>query len=235
MSKELTKTAPKESSLQQWKAKQQETLVLSKLIVEGKGSLAAKEMQLTISDTLSKPILKTVFKSNATLAFSVTKVLVKRFLNSFAFATKLTDDQIDILTVDALDKFSHESLEDILLFFKMARSGKFGTTKRGVNSNLIFSEWFPMYLDLKSRERETVIENQKKARIIENKGMKDVYITYKQAMLRRLKQQEKEYINDFTKNMDRQILEDTIVSWSNDKELLPYVKLLKKKRRTITK
>ncbi|MDB0600068.1 hypothetical protein PL373_02630 [Tenacibaculum maritimum] len=65
--------------------------------------------------------------------------------------------------------------------------------------------------------------------------MKDVYITYKQAMLRRLKQQEKEYINDFTKNMDRQILEDTIVSWSNDKELLPYVKLLKKKRRTITK
>ncbi|MDB0600069.1 hypothetical protein PL373_02635 [Tenacibaculum maritimum] len=82
--------------------------------------------------------------------------------NSFAFATKLTDDQIDILTVDALDKFSHESLEDILLFFKMARSGKFGTTKRGVDSNLIFGEWFPMYLDLKSRERETVIENQKK-------------------------------------------------------------------------
>ncbi len=235
MSKELTKTAPKESSLQQWKAKQQATLDLSKLIVKGKGSLAAKEMQLTITDTLTKPILKTVFKLDTTLAFSVTKVLVKRFLNSFAFATKLTEDQVDILTVDALDKFSHESLEDMILFFKMARSGRFGATKKGVDSNLIFGEWFPLYLELKSKERESIIELKKQPSKTFGKGMQDVYITYKEAYLRNVEKSKKEYIDRFTANMDRQMLEDTITTWERDKELKKYVPLLKKKRRTVIK
>jgi hypothetical protein len=44
-----------------------------------------------------------------------------------------------------------------------------------------------------------------------------------------------DYINDFTKNMDRQMLEDTITSWSKDPELKNQVHLLKIKRLEIKK
>jgi hypothetical protein len=40
-------------------------------------------------------------------------------------------------------------------------------------------------------------------------------------------------IEEMVKNMDRQMLEDTIKDWENKPELLPYMDYLRQKRRVV--
>ncbi len=195
-----------------------------------------QERKLTIAENLQKPTLKQLFKNNGTMCFNVIEILVKRFLNSFSFSTKLNAEQIKILTADTIDHFSYESLEDVVLFFKMARSGKFGVSKRGIDGNKIFGEWLPQYLELKAIEREKLITERRKKQE-QNINIEAVQQTYKQVEERKQQEQKKqaqqEFIDDIVKNFDRQMLEDTIISWQTDEDLKKYVPLLKLKRKII--
>lgn len=219
-----------------WEAKQLKTLNLAKDIIAG-SSVAQLELQLTISQADIKPKIREVFKGREQIAFSVIKVLVNRFISSFGFATKLTNDQVEIITVDAFEKFAYDSLEDVILFLKMARSGEFGTTKRGVDSNLIFGEWFPMYQERKSIAREQLREKEKSQLNTSTTSYADVAVTYQKAIKK--KQIEKEmqtllaWIDKITKDFDRQMLEDLITDWESDEKKKHFSKYLKQKRRTI--
>lgn len=208
------------------------TLNLSKEIIEGKYNVANIEMSLTIKDCLEKPIIKTVFKQHPEVGFGVLKVLVKRFLDSFGFATKMNETQIDMLSVDAIENFRYESLEDVILFFKLARQGKFGTTSRGVDSNLIFGEWFPLYLELKSQQREEKHALEKDKLSESSLTIEDVRKSYQKQTLSIEKKIENR-INEITKDFDRAMLEDLIVDWQKSPEKYPYLKYLKKKRKEI--
>ena len=65
----------------QWKARLEETLSLSKRIIGSGSAITAQEMQLSISDTFSKPTIRSVFKGDAgQIGFSVVNVLAKRYL-----------------------------------------------------------------------------------------------------------------------------------------------------------
>ena len=216
-------------------AKQADVLVFSKKIIENKVNLASLEMKLTIQQTFNSIQIRSVFNGDAgVIGFGVVKILVTRFLNSFGFSTKLQEDQIEILTVDTLEHFGYESLEDIIIFFKMARSGKFGATKRGVDSNLIFGEWYPQYLDKKAQLRQQHYEQQKNKQVsLPPITMQDVALNYRKAMLHNLQERQSDFVDEFTKNMDRQMLEDTIISWSKDDKLKQHIDLLKFKRKTI--
>ena len=212
----------------------EEAINLSKRIIQSHSNLATEEMSITIQEALKKPLIRTVFKETPEIGLGVVKVIVTRFLDSFGFSTKQTENQIEMIAIDTLDHFSYESLEDIILFFKMARSGKFGTTKRGVDSNLIFGEWFPMYLEAKYKLREElIIQKQQNIRQEKINSLEDVYVSYRKNLLRQLKEKQQAYIENLVKNMDRQMLEDTICSWNKDKELKKHVHLLKIQRRTI--
>lgn len=225
---------PTEKSLNpQWKAKLEETLNLSKDIIQGKAGLARMEMGLQIKDTFSKPTIRSVFKQHGKIGFSVATVLVQRFADSFGFSTKLTENQVETITVDTLENFSYESLEDIILFFKMARSGKFGTTGRGIDSNLIFGDWFPKYLEQKAELREREYERKKSEMKATPVSMEDVKKTYSENQQKQNWEKAKLFVEKITKNMDRQMLEDTIIDWEKDPKKKYYVKLLKAKRRTI--
>ena len=212
----------------------EEAINLSKRIIQSHSNLATEEMSITIQEALKKPLIRTVFKETPEIGLGVVKVIVTRFLDSFGFSTKQTENQIEMIAIDTLDHFSYESLEDIILFFKMARSGKFGTTKRGVDSNLIFGEWFPMYLEAKYKLREELIkQKQQNIRQEKTSSLEDVYVSYRKNLLSQLKEKQQAYIENLVKNMDRQMLEDTICSWNKDKELKKHVHLLKIQRRTI--
>lgn len=209
-------------------------LSLSKSIISGKAQLAQLEMSLSISNTLSNIAIRTAFKENGTIGYGVANVLVNRFINAFAFSTKLDATQIEILTVDTLEHFAYESLEDIILFFKMARSGKFGTTKKAPDSNLIFGEWFPKYLDLKAIEREKQYQTKKDTLDKNNlQGAKFVEKYLKKQQIKAEKEHLQKEVDELVKFMDRQMLEDTITSFEKDKTLIEYTKLLRFKRRII--
>jgi ribosomal protein S7 len=90
-----------------------------------------------------------------------------------------------------------------------------------------------MYLEKKSDIREQVIrkkENERKDRSI---PISKVMKRHKKSLLRNITDKRLEYIEKLTKNMDRQVLEDTIDSWNNDRDLKPHVSLLKRQRRII--
>jgi hypothetical protein len=189
-------------------------------------------MQLTIQQTFDKALIKSVFKGEAgQIGFSVVNVLVTRFIDSFGFSTKLNPTQIETLTVDILENFQYETLEDIIIFLKMARTGKFGSTGRGVDSNLILGDWFPKYLDKKAEIREQNYQVEK-TEFINNNSAVDLY--YKN--IQKKKEQKKIFdnmISDIDKmvlNMDRTMLEETILDWSKKDEMKPYLDYLKRKR-----
>lgn len=211
--------------------KQQSSLDLSKKILDPKNSIAVIEMQLSLSETDSKAKMRSVFKGEtAQIGFSVVQTLVTRFLESFAFSTKLSQSQIEVLTVDTLDNFAYESLEDVILFFKMARSGKFGSAKKGIDSNLIFGEWFPQYMEQKAILRE---QSQVKPEKRQSATDEDIISFKKKLLKKKYKNKVQQHVDHITKNMDRQMLEDTILDWSKDKEKYKWVYMLKEKRRFV--
>ena len=177
--------------------------------------------------------MKSIFKGeNGQIGFSVVNILVKRFLESFGFATKMNDTQIEVLTVDTLEKFSYESLEDIILFFKMARTGQFGSTMRGVDSNLIFGEWYPMYLELKSIEREKIYQKDKDSLNKDSLTIENVRSAYQKQKNtpQQLHDKAVKRINEITEGFTRQELEDLIKVWEKDESKNPYMRLLMQKR-----
>ena len=212
---------------------------LANLIASKQIQVATIEMNLNIAKTLSKPIIRNVFKNADGDAFTLITILVKRFVDSFGFSTKMSESQIEMLSVDTFEKFSYESIEDVILFFKMCRSGSFGATNRGVDSNLIYGDWFPKYMEFKSIEREKMIEENKNKSNIDARGV-SLEAIYKNK-LKKLKSntkkdfetQVKEHVNHICKNFDRQMLEDTITDWIKDENKKDWVHLLKLKRKEI--
>lgn len=188
------------------------------------------EMGLSIPQTLSKPTIRTVFKGHDQIAYSVVNILVNRFMDSFGFSTKLSGAQLETLTVDTLENFAYESLDDIILFFKMARTGKFGSTKKGVDSNLIYGEWYPAYLELKADERERQHQKEKAEMAKGVITAEDVHKAYQQAAQRKMPQRVAAYIDKITKGITREELEEMIVEWGNDQQKKPYLDILKRKR-----
>jgi hypothetical protein len=184
---------------------------------------------------MDKPVIGSLFKNeNGHIGFSVVKILVNRFIESFGFSTKLSETQLEILTYDTLEKFSYDSFEDIVLFFKMARSGTFGTTKRGVDSNLIFGEWFPMYMEIKAEARERQQLKQKKQTEESLLSIEEVKKSYEKIKPNNtFRDRVIVYIDKITQGMTRLELEDLILAWSEDDQKKEYLNELKIKRLTI--
>jgi hypothetical protein len=211
---------------------------LSKDIISGEKNISMLEMSLKMTDTINLPAIRSVFKdNNGQIGFSVVKVLVKRFMESFGFSTKPSELMIETITVDCLDKFSYESLNDIIIFFKMARSGTFGNTDRGVDSNLIFGKWLPMYLDKKSERREDLLIAEKNKM---NENLVSIHEVKKSYNILQKEQLKKDYnikvqkrIDEITKDFDRQMLEDLIFEWEKDPTKKQFLNILKKKRKII--
>ena len=215
--------------------KQLATLDLAKNIVAGSVSVSVLEIGLTVDKNLDKPVIRGLFKNeNGQIGFAVVKVLVNRFIDSFGFSTKLSENQLEVLTVDTLEKFSYDSLEDIILFFKLARSGNFGTTKRGVDSNLIFGEWFPMYMEMKAEAREREYIKNKKTITESTISIDDVKKSYEKIKPNNsFRERVLIYIEKITEGINRLELEDLIQAWSEDEQKKPYLRELKAKRQTI--
>lgn len=193
-------------------------------------------MGVTLKGTFESSTIRSVFKGdNGQIGYSVVNVLVKRFIDSFGFSTKMNDIQIETLTVDTLERFAYETLEDVILFFKMARNGVFGSTMRGVDSNLIYGDWYPKYLELKSIEREKIVAKEQLELDNNLLSIEDVKKAYnKQHNSPQQKHDRlKALIDENTKDFTRQQLEDLISDWEKDDTKQKFLYALIAKRRDI--
>ena len=218
-------------SNQQLQARQEKTLDLARNILNGNAQISVLEMSLNIRNTFDSTNIKSIFKGeNSTIAFGVMNVLVKRFMDSFGFSTKLSESQIETITVDALEHFSYETMEDAILFFKMARQGKFGATNRGVDSNLIFGGWLPLYLAQKADLREQNYVRDKNEQNKITVDLNDVKKTYDKLKGNGMRDRVIAYIEKITKDIDRNTLEKIITEWRADPIKNEYIQLLTLKR-----
>ncbi|SDE80827.1 hypothetical protein [Riemerella columbipharyngis] len=75
--------------------------------------------------------------------------------------------QIQILAGDLYEKFQYDTMDDIILLFKMARQGDFGKVYRC--DTLEIMNWANLYLDIKAEEREKLYYDSK-AKLTEKQG-----------------------------------------------------------------
>lgn len=116
------------------------------LVSDDKFELINVERSLTIEKCVTAPLLINQ-KSNEKEIIKSIFLIVKRFNDLVNVGKKLNEDQMIALSADLFERFGGESLEDVMLFFKMARNGEFGDLYR-LDSIVILS-WVNKYLDKK--------------------------------------------------------------------------------------
>lgn len=199
-------------------------------------SLAEYENKMCLEKALEGTTLKKLAKvlDNKNL----TKIIVffiKRLSANFNVGKKFTDDQAVVLAFDLLDVFGHETLEDLLLMFKMARSGKIGDGKDfKLDSQVIFHKWVPEYLELKAEARELKYIKEKKSYTTKELTIEEVKKSYKKKIsLQEREDRRHARIDELTKDFTREDLEHLIEEWQKDEAKKKFIRYLTVKRLTI--
>lgn len=141
------------------------------LVSDDKFELINVERSLTIEKCVTAPLLINQKNNEKELIKSIF-LIVKRFNDLVNVGKKLNEDQMIALSADLFERFGGESLEDIMLFFKMARNGDFGDLYR-LDSIVILS-WVNKYLDKKTEAFHENRINEENQRIrAENDAVKN--------------------------------------------------------------
>lgn len=117
------------------------------LVSEDKFEVIKVERSLTIEKCVTAPLLINQ-KANETELIKSIFLIIRRFNELVNVGRKFSEDQMISLASDLYERFSSDSLEDVMLFFKMARSGEFGDIYR-LDSIVVLS-WVQKYLEMKS-------------------------------------------------------------------------------------
>lgn len=125
-------------------------------------TLAHVESDLTVglalNGTLISTLSKSMVKNDLIKALSV---IILRGCESFNIKGNLTEGQALLLAIDFTELYKHETIEDVMLMFRLVRQGVIGGKVWRIDSQIILGEWMPAYLDLKSEEREKRVEKTK--------------------------------------------------------------------------
>lgn len=188
-------------------------------------------LENAIEGTKLKSLEKEVGEINTITAICY---LLNRFNASFNVGKSLTSQQSALLASDIVEKYPYETIEDIVLMLKQVRQGIIGDGKDyKLDGQNVMAKWMPEYLDKKYAEVEKqnkIISNNQNEVTDDNA----VEVFYKKQKAKKQKEEKenqiKNSIDEMVKNMDRQILEDTISDWSKKDEMKPYLDYLKRKR-----
>lgn len=124
------------------------------LVNENENDLAMFESNLSVVSAMDGTMIRLLDRQNKKLIIKMLVYLISRMNDNYNMNNKLNDNQIILLSIDLLDVFSYETIEDVVMMFKLARRGQLGTKIYRLDSQIIFQEWVPTYLELKAVERE---------------------------------------------------------------------------------
>ena len=117
--------------------------------------LAIFEKDLTLQKSMTGTSLARIEKKVSTGDLVRTIVfLIERAVDFFNVKSTLNSSQILLMAVDFLEVYKHETIEDIVMMFKMVRQGKIGDKIFYLDSHVIMNEWMPQYLNFKAQQRE---------------------------------------------------------------------------------
>ena len=201
--------------------------------------LAFYEKQMTlekaIGGTTLKKLEKTINEENLTILIVF---LINRLSSNFNVGRKFTGDQAVMMAIDLIENFGYETLEDILLMFRMVRTGRIGDGKDfKLDSQTVFHKWIPQYLELKIDLRQKLHNREKEMSFENSLTIEDVKKAY--AKSKSTPQQKEDEINaeidKITEGFNREDLENLILIWEKDISKKHIMRHLTKKRLTILK
>jgi hypothetical protein len=169
----------------------------------------------------------------------VVTYLLMRFSESFNVGKNITNTQAPLIAIDIIEKYPYETIEDLVLLLKQVRQGIIGDGKDyKLDGQNILNKWFPEYLEKKyieferMKKQENVISQDEKD--LRNNAVAQLYAKRNSQKARKEREEKtKLEIDEMVKNMDRQMLEDTIASWEKQQEMEPYLDYLRQKRLVI--
>jgi hypothetical protein len=210
------------------------------LATENQVELLFIEKQLTVHKAIDGTKLKKLEKTlgERDLTKVITYMLL-RFSESFNVGKKLTTGQAPLIAIDLIEKYPYETIEDILLMLKQVRQGILGDGKDfKLDGQNILNKWMPEYLDKKYEqvERDNKAIQTSHAKDLEDKNH-PVTVFYRNQKIKKAREEAekkaKSEIDDMVKNMDRQVLEDTITDWEKKPEMQIHLQYLKSKRQFV--
>lgn len=118
-----------------------------------------KEASLSVSNICSTPypIIRNMGVEKKDIVKQV-YLIILRFNRLLNVSKPMDDEQMTVLALDLVEAFEYDTLEDVILLFKMARNLKFGNIYR-VDPPTILS-WIPIYMEQKAVEREHLHKQQ---------------------------------------------------------------------------
>ena len=202
------------------------------MVSHNNGALVLFENELTIAiameGTSLRKLSNSIDKNNVIKSIAY---LTNRLSENFNVGKKFTADQSLVMAYDLFDVFGYETLEDVVLMFKLARQGKIGDGKDfKLDSQTVFHKWIPDYLNLKAefRENEHLLAKKK----IDT--LEKATSFYELRKLRKEKNIQRDrviaYIDKITEGIDRNALEKIITEWRADPIKNEYIQLLTVKR-----
>ena len=127
--------------------------------------LALRETALTVAGNLDKPCIANMrSETNTPMIMSIINMAVNKASKISSVYKDLDDDLSIQLTVDIMEKMGTESVDDVLLMFKMARMGDLRVgqySKRKSFYEAVLQDFIPAYLDLRAQAREAVLSKKK--------------------------------------------------------------------------
>lgn len=125
---------------------------------EAFNAIAKIEQSLTIKDSIKTGEL--IMKQGAKYEVVIEIIKIIEFYLKIT-GKELQGYQIQILAGDLYDKFRTDTVEDIILFFKMIRTGDLGKLKYYDSFHDKIMAYVPQFFQYKSEQREKMIEAKK--------------------------------------------------------------------------
>lgn len=121
--------------------------------------IARIEQSLTVKDSLKSGELIASQGSKMDVIVEIIKI-IEFYLE--VTGKKLEHYQTRVLAGDLYDKFRNDTLEDLILLFKMIRTGDLGKPPYTDNFHEKIMSYVPLFFDFKSIERERLIKIRKR-------------------------------------------------------------------------
>lgn len=126
-------------------------------------ALVEIESGLTVSTAMDSTSIRkldrSIGKKNIVKAISY---LTLRLAENFNMRGNFNDIQAAVLANDLFEVFGYETLEDVVMMYKLARQGKIGDGRDfKLDGQTVLHKWVPAYLELKAIERENQHQNRK--------------------------------------------------------------------------
>lgn len=116
--------------------------------------LAKMERKINLDDAVNGITIRQACQEiNEDIIIGTLVALILRTGNFFNISNRISEDQAIQTAFLILDKYPHETIEDFVIMFRNAKSGKYGELYNRLDGQIIF-QWMQTYLDEKAAYRE---------------------------------------------------------------------------------